>query len=86
MGFIDNILSSVGAEHFPAEPCFKIMIFGDSAGYFENITGIKYYTPEEISLCIKKGGITVRGENLFIKKYCAGDVVICGKITSLERV
>lgn len=86
MGFIDNIYKCVGAENFPAEPNFKAMIFGDSAGFFENVTGIGYYTPEEISLRIKKGGVTVRGENLFIKKYCAGDVVICGKITSLERV
>lgn len=86
MGFIDNIINSIGAENFPVQPQFKAVIFGDSAGFFENVTGIKYYTSEEISLCIRKGGITIRGENLFIKKYCAGDVVICGKIKSFERI
>lgn len=86
MGFIDEILKSVGVENFPAQPCYKIMIFGESAGFFENVTGIRYYDEEEISLLVKNGEIIVRGEKLYIKKYCAGDVVICGKITSLEKV
>ncbi len=85
MGIIENVLSGLG-EKIPYEPSFKVVILGDCAGYFENICGIRSYSPEEITLSIKRGGITVRGKELYIKKYCAGDVVICGKISSVERV
>ena len=34
-------------EELPREPCFRAVLFGDGAGYFENVRAIKYYTPEE---------------------------------------
>ena len=40
---------------------------------------------KDINLSFKRGEITVKGENLYIKKYSAGDVAICGKIISVER-
>lgn len=84
MSFIDNILENVGVCETDRGK-FRYTVFGEVAGYFENIAGIRYYTEEEIALCLKRGGITVRGENLYIKKFCGGDVVICGKIISVEK-
>jgi sporulation protein YqfC len=86
MGFIDDISNCFSPDEMPKVPCFRAVLFGDGAGYFENIRAIKYYTAEEICLCLKRGGLIIRGENLYVKKYCAGDVVICGKIKSIERV
>ena len=86
MGFIDDISNCFSAEELPKEPCFRAVLFGDGAGYFENIRAIKYYTAEEIGLCLKKGGLIIRGANLYVKKYCGGDVVVCGKICAIERV
>ena len=67
-------------------PVYKATVIGDSAGYFENVKGIKSYSEEEIVLSIKGGGLIIRGEKLFVKKYCAGDVAICGKIKGIERI
>ncbi|MBQ7236903.1 MAG: YabP/YqfC family sporulation protein [Clostridia bacterium] len=86
MGFIDDITRCFSADELPKEPCFRAVLFGDGAGYFENVRSIRHYTPEEIALCLKRGGLLIRGENLYVKKYCAGDVVVCGRITSIERV
>lgn len=86
MGFIDSIKNCIGEEQFIKEPIFRAVLFGESAGYFENVSCIAYYQNDEIRLSLKKGGLIIRGENLFIKKYCQGDVVICGKIRSVERV
>ena len=85
MSFIDNIKECFRTEELPKEPIFRAVLFGDSAGYFENVCAIGHYDGGEIMLCLKKGRITVKGENLYVKKYCAGDVVVCGKIKAIIR-
>ena len=84
MGFFDNIL-----ENFclPIDDGLKnkIVLVGDTAGYFDCITGIVGYTDTEIILSLKRGKITVTGKDLYIKKFCEGDVVICGKIVKVDR-
>ena len=85
MSFIDNILENIGICDLEQEQKFRYTVFGEKAGYFENVLGIRYYTEEEIALSLKRGGLIVRGEKLYIKKFCLGDVVICGKITAVER-
>ena len=84
MGFIDNIIKCVGAEEFPKEPLFRAVMFGENAVYLENISGILNYQKDEVLLSVKKGRVRVKGSDLFVKKYCLGDVVICGKITGIE--
>ncbi len=86
MGFIDNIVQSFGMGEMPTEPLFRVTLIGDTAMYIQNVCSIKSYTSEKIELAIKKGGLTVAGNDLFIKKYCAGDLVVCGKIKSLSRI
>ena len=86
MGFIDNIKTCIG-ENFEgvSEPTFRAVLFGEHAVYFENVRSIIRYSPQEIKLAVKKGGVSVRGEGLYLKKYCSGDVVICGKIKAIEK-
>ena len=83
MGFIDDIIKSFG-EDFTYGKGFKCTLT-DGAGYFENVAGIIEYTSDEIIISYKSGKITVNGSGLYIKKYCEGDIVVCGKITALKR-
>ncbi|MBQ9734876.1 MAG: YabP/YqfC family sporulation protein [Clostridia bacterium] len=85
MGFIDSIKECFTSEELMNEPIFRAVLFGDGAAYFENVKTILHYDVEEIGLGLKKGKIVVRGQGLYVKKYCAGDVVICGKIKSVEK-
>ena len=87
MGFIEDIKNCFSLEEFPKEPCYRAVLFGDRAVYLENINCIVHYSPEEVVLSFKGGGIRLTGEDMYIKKYCAGDVVICGKtIKVIERL
>lgn len=86
MGFIDDIKKCFSADELPLEPVYRAVMFGDCALYLENVRSIVKYAPEEIAVCLKKGGLKVTGSNLYVKKYCAGDLVICGKIKSVERI
>jgi sporulation protein YqfC len=85
MGFIEEIKNCFSSEELPKEPIFRAVMFGDCAVYFENVCSISHYCQEEICLCLKKGGLVISGCNLYIKKYCGGDVVVCGKIKSIVR-
>ncbi len=86
MSLIDNIRDSFCQNEIPKEPIFRAVLFGESAGYFENIKSIVSYSQEEVLLALSNGGLKINGINLYIKKYCMGDVVICGKIKKVERV
>ncbi len=81
---IEEMLSKFG-DKIPYEPNFKALLYGDCAVYLENVTGLIGYSPDEISLSTKRGGVIVRGKDMCVKKYCAGDVLICGRILGLER-
>lgn len=86
MGFIEDIKNCFSADELPIEPVFRAVMFGDCAIYLENVRSIVKYTPEEIAIALKKGRLKLMGNNLYVKKYCAGDLVICGKIKSIERI
>ena len=85
LSFIDNVKSCFTSEELPLSPSFRAVMFGDRAIYFEGILSIVYYAKEEIVLQIKKGKIKIKGQDLYIKKYCGGDVAICGLIKGMEK-
>jgi sporulation protein YqfC len=85
MGFIDDIKKCF-CENEIASPNFRALLIGDGAVYFECVTAIAHYDENEIMLSLKKGGIIIKGEKLYVKKYCIGDASICGKIKSIEMV
>ena len=86
MGLIDNIKDCFCQNELPSNCNYRAVLFGDSAGYFENVKSIVSYDVKEVVLSLKNGGLRVEGKDLYIKKYCEGDVVICGKIQSIQRI
>ena len=86
MGLIDEINNCFCKNELPNNPSFRAVLIGDSAGYFENVKSIVSFTNEEIVLALKSGALKISGNGLYIKKYCLGDVVVCGKIKSLEKI
>ena len=85
MGFIDDVLSSLGLDGLLEGAKPKTLLVGFEAGYIQGVKSILKYDGEEISLSVKGGRVTISGSNLYVKKFCEGDVVICGKITSLKK-
>ena len=86
MSFIDEIKRCFSSEEIPCEPIYRLVAFGDRAIYIENVRSIVAYSTEEIILGLKKGGLKITGECMYIKKFCGGDVSICGKINKIERI
>jgi sporulation protein YqfC len=86
MSFIEDIKGCFSPDEMPTSPTFRAVLFGDNAAYFENVKTIISYQRNEILLALTRGRLKVKGENLYVKKYCAGDVAVCGKICAIERV
>lgn len=85
MSFLESVKEIIGLEQFPA-PVFRATIIGDVAGFFEGVVDVQTWNDEQVVIRLKKGGFIINGKNLYLKKYCAGDLVVCGKITSTQRI
>lgn len=83
MSFIDEVLSVFGGENAATLP--KVTLLGWQSAYFEGVKAIKSYSRDKIEVFALKGEIKITGEGLVVKKYCAGDLAVCGKIKSIER-
>ena len=85
MSFFDEIKNMLYADGFPS-PTFRALLIGDNAIHLEEVVSIKQLESENITLRLKKGGLILKGKDLYVKKYCEGDLIVCGKIVSIERV
>lgn len=85
LGFEDNILECFNDLPSFCEPIFKAVMLGDNAVYLQGVKGLKSFSRDCVCLFLRKGEVQVQGENLYIKKYCAGDIAVCGKILSVSR-
>ena len=74
-------MQNLGIDSMPE---FRATILGDYC-YFENVLSIRSYAEDKIEFLTKGGIVVVVGCGLFIKKYCAGDLAICGKIKTLSK-
>ena len=84
MSFINEIAGVFGGEN--VTPTFRVILFGGNAAYVEGVKAIKSYSQDKIELFIRKGEIKLTGEELVVKKFCAGDLAVCGKIKSIEKI
>ena len=83
MNLIKESMRALGIEDFLPLP-FTVNVFGKRGARAENVSSIDKISTEEIILCIKKESIIFRGEDLFICGFFGGDVIIKGKISSVE--
>ncbi len=62
----------------------KITMLGDVELYIENHKGIIEYSIEKIRVDINKGTLIILGKDLFIKTIITEEIIISGKIYSVE--
>ncbi|MBR4942490.1 MAG: YabP/YqfC family sporulation protein [Clostridia bacterium] len=61
----------------------RCLISPAGGGYFEGVKSLGDFSSEKVEIYFKKETVVAEGENLFIKKYCDGDLQIDGKIYAL---
>lgn len=75
MRLYEEILKSVDGASIS-----RCILVPNGGGYFEGVKGVEDFSPQRIVLRFSQGQTAVEGEELFIKKYCDGDLEILGKI------
>lgn len=79
MNFTDRFLEEIGLINCcPLD--FRGVFYGQNVAHFENIKGIKSYSPTEIRLYLKKKELVVKGSRLIISRYCLTEITVSGEI------
>ena len=72
----------LAAEPVPGQPLIEI--FGQNRVIVENHKGVICYEHEEIRVRVCFGQIQITGKDLQLMKMCKPQLVICGKIDSVQ--
>ena len=62
----------------------KIVLVGNLQVFIENHRGIIEYTSEVVRVIVDEGEISISGENLSLRNIMVDEIVVEGKIKSLE--
>lgn len=81
MTFIDEIM---GMDEGDARVDYRFTLFGKRGGYFECVKEVISFSSEEIIFTVGKRIFSVTGDNLYIIKYCGGDLCVGGFIRRWE--
>ena len=77
MRLYEEILKSVDGVSIS-----RCILVPKGGGYFEGVKSVEDFSPDRIVLRFSQGQTAIEGKDLFIKKYCDGDLEILGKITA----
>ena len=64
--------------------CAKLTLTANRRALIENHHGILEYGPEQIQISVKRGKIVLRGSELHLEAMNKGELLICGKLQSVE--
>ena len=62
----------------------KLTLTANRRALIENHCGIEEYGPQEIRVRLKRGGIVLRGSDLRLEAMNREELLICGKLQSVE--
>lgn len=62
----------------------KLTLTANRRALIENHCGIEEYGPQEIRVRLKRGGIVLRGSDLRLEAMNKEELLICGKLQSVE--
>lgn len=86
MRLFSAIASALGEEGSEGGLRVQYTVTDGRGGYFQNVKKLDAFSEREIIFRGKKGGVRVEGENLSLGKYFAGDAVVRGAISKIERI
>lgn len=61
---------------------FTVAVGG--GGYFEGVKAVGDFSPQKIVLYFPRESVVIEGAELFIRKYCDGDLELAGRIVRVS--
>ena len=81
MSFLESVF---GEDIEPSR--YKCVLTSDKWMRIEGVKSICDLSPSTITLAVKGGKLLVKGNDLSIKSYCYGDMVLSGAVFLIEEV
>lgn len=75
--FIDEVKAKLG---YDVTTEFSVTVFGRNAVAVEGVKNVSVFSPVEITLRVKKGAVSVLGENLRFVEFGGTEAYIAGDI------
>ena len=85
MSFFDNIMRGFNLSDDVCPVSFRITFIGKDRLFIEGAVRIIKLTDAEVSVRLNGAAAVIKGENLKIKSFAGGDLLLTGDIKSVER-
>lgn len=82
MSFFNEIAAALGLDKSSVANGYQIINYNGDAVYAEGFKRVLSIGAEEVVLGLKKGRVTIVGEELSVKELSGNTVIVCGKIVS----
>ena len=79
MRLYDEIFKSADGAAFA-----RCTIVPGGGGYFEGVKAVGDFSPQKIVLYFPRESVVIEGAELFIRKYCDGDLELAGRIVRVS--
>ncbi len=79
MRLLGEIFEKIDEEGFS-----RCTLLLGGAAYLEGVKTVGDFSPEKIVVFFKKYALEIEGQDLFIRKYVDGDLLLNGKVLSLR--
>lgn len=83
-GLCENIADRLDLPEDALLGAPKLTVTANCRALIENHCGILEYGTEQIQICVKRGKIVLRGSELRLEAMNKGELLICGKLQSVE--
>lgn len=83
-GFVERLTNAADLPDAPIPGLPLIELAGDARVLMENHCGVTEYGKERICVKVKFGQVCICGQGLRIAKMTKSQLIICGKIQSVE--
>lgn len=79
MNLIEQILAELGADTVKS-----FTVVPGYGGYFRNVKTVAEFSPDKVTLVLRRGAIILEGEGLEVAKYFEEDALIKGDIRLIK--
>lgn len=83
MRLAEEIAARLGLEE---AACEKFVVFPGRCACFENVKRVLSLSAFAAEVTLGHAAYRVEGENLCVRSYCGGDLVLAGNIVKVEKL
>ena len=82
--FLDELYEVAGCKPSELKDSYKLIMLSNSVVYVSNYIKILSFTDQIVVLKVKGNELNIEGENLTIKSLCSNEIIVKGRVASVQ--